>query len=328
MVSTLPAVLAYPMRFLNEIGWIGVDLFFVLSGFLVSGLIFIEIKNKKQFDIKRFLIRRGFKIYPTFYLLIGVTLAVSLISQKEIRCSQVLSEALFYQNYVPGLWNHTWSLGVEEQFYIFVALTLSCLAKVKWVSLFPIVCSVFLIVCPILRTVYAIGHEFSYIPSLTATHFRIDSLLLGSLLSYLNTFKPEKFTQIQNALKRTWPVAIISSLLLPWFFPLTKSVFMPTIGFTVLAIFGGIILVGLLDAIWHLRIWKTMAFLGGCSYPIYLFHMPCKFWPKAIIQSALGIDIPPALNVIIFFISAIVLGVFISLKIELPLLKMRNRLIK
>lgn len=45
-------------------GWVGVDLFFVLSGFLVSGLLFEEYKKRGSLDLKRFLIRRGFKIYP------------------------------------------------------------------------------------------------------------------------------------------------------------------------------------------------------------------------------------------------------------------------
>src|ERR1044071_7721685 len=49
-------------------GWLGVELFFVLSGFLVSGLIFKEYDRHNSFDPIRFLIRRGFKIYPTYFL--------------------------------------------------------------------------------------------------------------------------------------------------------------------------------------------------------------------------------------------------------------------
>src|SRR5689334_20467843 len=55
-------------------GWIGVDLFFVLSGFLVSGLLFAEYQKFGNIDTKRFLIRRGFKIYPAFYFSVFVTL--------------------------------------------------------------------------------------------------------------------------------------------------------------------------------------------------------------------------------------------------------------
>ena len=54
-------------------GWAGVDLFFVLSGFLVSGLLFREYKKTGTVRIGRFLIRRGFKIYPTFYIFLIVS---------------------------------------------------------------------------------------------------------------------------------------------------------------------------------------------------------------------------------------------------------------
>ena len=53
-------------RLWGRIGWIGVDLFFVLSGFLISGLLFREFRDTGSIDVKRFLIRRGLKIYPSF----------------------------------------------------------------------------------------------------------------------------------------------------------------------------------------------------------------------------------------------------------------------
>src|SRR5690242_15756489 len=52
-------------------GWTGVDLFFVLSGFLVGGLIFAELRKGARFDAKRFLIRRGFKIWPAYAIFIA-----------------------------------------------------------------------------------------------------------------------------------------------------------------------------------------------------------------------------------------------------------------
>jgi peptidoglycan/LPS O-acetylase OafA/YrhL len=59
-------------------GWVGVDLFFVLSGFLISGLLFSEYKKRGRLDLPRFYIRRGLKIYPSFYVLILATFLVSM----------------------------------------------------------------------------------------------------------------------------------------------------------------------------------------------------------------------------------------------------------
>ena len=56
-----------------DVGWIGVDLFFVLSGFLISGLLFSEYKKRGAISFKTFFIRRGFKIYPAFYVFLLLT---------------------------------------------------------------------------------------------------------------------------------------------------------------------------------------------------------------------------------------------------------------
>ena len=76
---------------LQRIGWIGVDLFFVLSGFLVSGLLFSEYKRYGNIKAGQFLIRRGFKIYPLFYLSIFLTLIIFeiyILNSRKIKCTQ------------------------------------------------------------------------------------------------------------------------------------------------------------------------------------------------------------------------------------------------
>src|ERR1700730_4300428 len=100
-------------------GWIGVDLFFVLSGFLISGLLFSEYKARSSISFKRFFVRRGMKIYPAFYLFLFLTAVVYyLVFHRLSPPTHYLAEVFFVQNYWPGVWDHTWSLGVEEHFYI------------------------------------------------------------------------------------------------------------------------------------------------------------------------------------------------------------------
>ena len=81
-------------------GWIGVDLFFVLSGFLVSGLLFREYIRDQKVDLRRFLIRRGFKIYPAFYALLLFTIFVRIATDQSIGIRSLLGELLFLQNYL------------------------------------------------------------------------------------------------------------------------------------------------------------------------------------------------------------------------------------
>ena len=73
-------------------GWVGVDLFFVLSGFLVSGLLFREFTRSQSIQAGRFLLRRGLKIYPAFYCFLGLSLLMLSIgqpffTQKQVFCT-------------------------------------------------------------------------------------------------------------------------------------------------------------------------------------------------------------------------------------------------
>ena len=108
-------------------GSLGVDLFFVLSGFLVSGLLFREYLAKGRADVRRFLIRRGFKIYPAFYVYAVLTVVLRIRMGDSLTLRQVLSELLFVQNYGAHVWSHTWSLAVEEHFYLLLAALIAIL---------------------------------------------------------------------------------------------------------------------------------------------------------------------------------------------------------
>ncbi|NBX63664.1 MAG: acyltransferase, partial [Bacteroidetes bacterium] len=86
------------------IGWSGVDLFFVLSGFLVSGLIFQEVKTQGDVRLGRFLVRRALKIYPSFYVFLLVSVLAAWMTDRNYETSQLLSEIFYLQSYFDGLW--------------------------------------------------------------------------------------------------------------------------------------------------------------------------------------------------------------------------------
>jgi len=96
-------------------GWIGVDLFFVLSGFLISGLLFREYRETGAISLKRFFIRRGFRIYPPYcaFLLLTMPLTIGRLTWADLT---------FMQSYLARFWGHGWSLSVEEHCYVFLPL--------------------------------------------------------------------------------------------------------------------------------------------------------------------------------------------------------------
>jgi len=174
-------------------GWIGVDLFFVLSGFLISGLIFKEIQRRGQISLSRFYLRRGFKIYPAFWVLILFTIALEFILNKTTGLKWIFSELLFVQNYgEASQWGYTWSLAVEEHFYIFLPIFLAVLLRMSSnreqpFNKIPIIFGIIAAACLLLRLRAAASEPFCLKTHLMATHLRFDSLFFGVLLSYYQT---------------------------------------------------------------------------------------------------------------------------------------------
>ena len=178
-------------------GWIGVDLFFVLSGFLVSGLLFTEYKRSGHIDVVRFLVRRGFKIYPPFWILLVLTVVLRPVLGEPLPWRSVLGDLLFLQNYLGGLWSHTWSLAVEEHFYLALAGLCHWVVVRRKVTNFAWVPKLFVWValgCLALRlATWLIFPVFSTRKHVFGTHLRIDSLLYGVLLSYFYHFARQRF---------------------------------------------------------------------------------------------------------------------------------------
>jgi peptidoglycan/LPS O-acetylase OafA/YrhL len=219
---------------LSHIGWMGVDLFFVLSGFLVSGLLFREYRESQQVRAGRFLARRGFKIYPQFYALTAVTITVAAWRGIPVSWRVIAADVTFLQSYLPGFWGHTWSLAVEEHFYLLLAVVIGLLAKrggenpfralPKWIfAIFAAVLfarvATWWLDPPVLEQAHIYRSfywtpsfpKWSYAAHLLSSHLRMDSLLAGVLLSYYHVFHGEALLQFVNRF-RGWlaPISILT----------------------------------------------------------------------------------------------------------------------
>jgi peptidoglycan/LPS O-acetylase OafA/YrhL len=344
---------AYPIW--STSGWIGVDLFFVLSGFLISNLLFSEYRATGNIRLGRFFVRRALKLYPSFYLMLACTLAYCLVRHVPFSGSQVAGEALMTQNYIGSLWGHTWSLAVEEHFYLCLPLALAAMLAVRKFDLiarggvllnahwyrhtFAAVPYLFAIVAAL-----CLGFRFAAFVALPVydhrvayelSHLRIDSLFAGVLLGYLHNFRPDILRKAMSQPYR-YPLSIVSvACLAPAIFLEQGNPIVYTIGFSLLYIgFGIVLLLALYPekvppcgrplTVPSFRLAAIVAELGTYSYTVYLWHVP-----MAMVFGAIAGRFP-ALNPLIlhalYFGTSIAIGVLAAQLIERPILRMRDRI--
>jgi peptidoglycan/LPS O-acetylase OafA/YrhL len=278
--------------FLKTMGWIGVDLFFVLSGFLVSGLLFKEYQKFGSINPKLFLIRRGFKIYPIFYLTSIIYILPRILLHKLDFKSWVY-EMTFTQNYFLGwgyLYPASWSLAVEEHFYFGLALLLWLIFNRKIIpfnipkgrfSCFEILIISILIMILGLRFIANVYFPNESTLNTTMTHLRIDSLFFGVLIAYWYYFNHEKLSSFYQ--KYNSKLLILAFLMLSFtpFIEESTSFFVKTFGFSMLYLSFGIILMHFLldknvnnqiNILFSTTVVNFISKIGFCSYSIYVIH--------------------------------------------------------
>ena len=313
------------ISFLAKVGWIGVDLFFVLSGFLISGLLFTEIKAKGQVDWKRFLVRRGLKIYPPFYhytasaILLEFFLFDHSITRRELVC-----ELLWVQNYGWRFFGHTWSLAVEEHFYLALPASLLFLIWLRRESAEPLRLLPLLIL--LLAGVILAGRTYTAYRGYwvySHTHTRADSLAAGVALSWFWHFR---HGSLQGFVSRfRWPIVFgILVLLCPAFLFQWDGFVISSYGFTMIYI-GFTLLLALVlvlpaPGIVVRSVLTPVAGLGAYSYSLYLWH--------PIVLKAVG-----KLGLIEggwFFLISLIVNIFVGISmarlVEIPSLRLRDRL--
>ncbi len=166
-------------------GSLGVTVFFVLSGFLITTLLVKEYGATGRVSIKDFYIRRAFRIWPAFYALLGCVAVLGAFHAIQVTRGELLSSGLYFWNYYPYgkcyFLAHTWSLSVEEQFYVLWPLLLGLAGprRAVWVAFALIVLEPFIRV----GTYLLVPSMRAHIPIMV--HTRADSLMIGSWAALL-----------------------------------------------------------------------------------------------------------------------------------------------
>ena len=288
-------------------GFIGVDVFFVLSGYLITGLLVAEIRRTSKVDLPRFYARRARRLLPALLLVLLTTLAAGSFIQvpqeinfagRAARATALYVSNIFFDHnaadyFAPDVESnpflHTWSLGVEEQFYLFWPV-LIILGLRAGKSIRPL--ASLLTAVTILSLGFCVWSTF-HRPTLAFYELpaRAWEFGLGGLLCLA---RPPKLGQA------AWTIggwSGLAAILLPAFFMADGSHFpgwlavIPALGTAAVLAAGSALPrrgVGvLLD-------WRPMQYLGARSYSWYLWH-----WPFMVFSAAIFPAIPVLGRVIV-----------------------------
>jgi peptidoglycan/LPS O-acetylase OafA/YrhL len=302
--------------------WVGVDIFFVLSGFLVGGLMLKEWKTTGKIDSFRFLKRRAFKIWPAYYLFLLTAAAFHVRPLKSFFWQNLAN----IQNYVPSSLYHTWSLAVEEHFYLSLAAVMALFVMMRWrpFTLFA-GCIVTALCVEALRAALILSHRqfFFY------THTRIDALIMGVMLAILRHFYPERFHMLQRQ-------RILLCLLVAWAVVVlyldtdaTRAPQQMTSPFLITIVdYASAALLLLLyhPGTKHWMPYRVVARIGVFSYGIYLWHVSVER-PVDFVVGRLPGPLAAVASTFLPYLLAIALGVFATKAVELPFLRLRERLV-
>jgi peptidoglycan/LPS O-acetylase OafA/YrhL len=261
-----------PLASVASYGWMGVDLFFVLSGFLITGILFDTRQSEGYF--KNFYIRRCLRIWPLYYAIVFVMFVVVPHAQPAVRpilmahSSPWWSYLFFLQNFfvypstgATGSLGVTWSVAIEEQFYLVWAVIVRYCSQdhLRWIALAVIGLS------PFLRYFLSLQHVDLY----TNVFCRLDGLMAGGFLALsirCKKFAPERFLSAAAlVLFLAIPLAIITETYGQRWLTYSLSS-MASAAFLYLALFA--------KSRWFQSIMTSRALIytGTISYGLYLLH--------------------------------------------------------
>jgi len=309
--------------------WVGVDIFFVLSGFLITSIL-IKTRYAKNY-FTGFYGRRLLRIFPMFFLVL-LAVSIVLLWKSEFQLWQFLVLLFSFGNWliiggheVPVL-NHFWSLAVEDQFYLTWPLVLFFFKPRQIVN----ICFGLIFIAILLRLFLAWGGINAYI-NYKITPTRWDGLAWGAILACLPTC-PKFERWIQSHLKQLQYVAAICLLVV---FGIKGGLF----GYSNFSISLGMPWVELLSFALVFqtlqihdnklnRILNSMPlqWLGRYSYSIYLLHMPCLFIAMYLFCTKQSISKGALMLALSFYlIVSLVLARLAWTLVEEPFLKLRYK---
>ncbi|HEY4194553.1 MAG TPA: acyltransferase [Mucilaginibacter sp.] len=324
-------------------GWSGVDLFFVLSGFLISGQLFSIIAKGKKISLREFFIKRFFRIIPPFLVVVILYTAFPAVHEWG-HLSPIWRYLTFTLNFGLDLgkystFSHAWSLCVEEQFYLVLPLVFLLFNYLKaGQKAIYVIIALFIggfmlrlwgwdhFMEPVLSSdnYGAYWNEYIYYP----TYNRLDSLLVGVSIAGLYTFYPavKAFaSKYSNWLLFSGIILLAAS----GFVCKGYSTYNTTLwGFPMVALSYGLILAAVVcpsSPVYRFKSFVTEQ-VAAFSYSIYLSHKIVIHLVQNLFGN-MGLDKNSNLMMLICIVAIVAAALIMRYAIERPALKLRNSIL-
>jgi peptidoglycan/LPS O-acetylase OafA/YrhL len=326
-----------------EFGWCGVDLFFVLSGFLISNQLLVAWQKNQKIPFREFYIKRIFRIFPPYFFVLLIYILIPAFHERET-LAPLWKMFSFTQNYGQnidrfGTFSHAWSLCVEEQFYLLLPLILMWVLRshmkknAGWlIPAIFLLTMVFrwlsweIILKPQIDTDdFSMNwYKFIYYP----TYTRLDGLMVGVGIAALYRFREKWFTFFKPYANGLLVPGLILFVLSLFICMDQHAAFATIFGFSLIAIaFGFFVISSILPGSFLFKR-KTMITenLATLSYSLYLSH-------KGIIHltqkwlNGLGLSGGSNWTLLICLVTCLSGALLMRALIEKPFLMIRNKLL-
>lgn len=328
---------------IGRFGWTGVDLFFVLSGFLISSQLFREIEKTGSIRLKTFFTKRFFRIIPPYFFTLFLYFTVPFFRERE-SLSSFWKFISFTQNYGldvmnSGTFSHAWSLCIEEQFYLVLPFLLLLVLKTKmfryavffaFLLIFFSVTVRFMIwntsIVPVMNSdgFWKAWYMKIYYP----THTRLDGLAVGVIIGYLMTYSSQFKKSVHHHGNKLFVFGTILLRISFWICNDQAGEGASVYGFTGVAVSYGIILMSAISRSSY--VFRTQSSvttqLAGLSYAIYLSHKGIIHMIQYVLEK-LGIETSDNISLLIGLAGCIAGGLVYRLMIENPSSKLKNKIL-
>jgi peptidoglycan/LPS O-acetylase OafA/YrhL len=318
---------------IGRVGWAGVDLFFVLSGYLIGNQLLAPAARGESLDLKTFFARRLLRTLPNYYAVLAVYLLLpdSPIAGKSM--APAWRFLTFTQNF--GLnygetFTHSWSLCIEEQFYLVLPLAVLALIgnrrspRLLWYALF----AAFGAGMTVRGVAFMDGKDVFAAPVYYSSFSRFDELLPGVAIAMLKNFHPAAFARILrhgNALLAAG-VAMAAAVLYGVMNEVPTAFLASAFGFSLVAVSFALLTCSALspDSLLNRRSIPGAASLALWSYAVYLAHKPVFMALRPELERR-SIDPGAAVTIAAVVAAGILAGWLLYRVVETPFMRLRAR---